>query len=118
MVHVDVKKLGRLPPGGGWRMLGRDKAAHQSKHRVGYDFVHWAVPAAWRTREILSDQRGPTCASFWERARQFFDDHGVTIGAVLTDNARNYLGRDFTHALGAIEHPDPPSSASDHRQRL
>jgi transposase InsO family protein len=106
LVHVDVKKLGRIPPGGGWRAHGRGNVAHQSTTRVGYDYVHSAIDAHSRLAysEILSDERGPTCAGFWERAQQFFDVYGVDVDAVLTDNARNYLGRDFTAALGAIEH--------------
>jgi hypothetical protein len=43
LVHVDVKKLGRIPPGGGWRVHGRANAEHHSKNRVGCDFVHSAV---------------------------------------------------------------------------
>jgi len=106
LVHVDVKKLGRIPPGGGWRMLGRDKAEHHTKHRVGYDFVHSAIDAHSRLAysEILGDERGPSCAGFWRRAAAFFEDHGVEITAVLTDNAKNYLGKDFTAALEGIEH--------------
>lgn len=106
LVHVDVKKLGRIPPGGGWRGLGRGIAAHQSKNRVGYDFVHSAVDAYSRLAysEILIDERGPTCAGFWGRAEAFFAAHGITVEAVLTDNAKNYLGKDFTAALGVISH--------------
>ena len=54
--------------------------------------------------EVLSDEKGPTCADFFERAQTFFAIHGIEIEAVLTDNAKNYLGKDFTAALGTIEH--------------
>jgi transposase InsO family protein len=106
LVHIDVKKLGRIPPGGGWRMRGRDNAEHNSKNRVGYDFVHSAVDAHSRLAfsEILANEKGPTCAGFWERAEQFFAEHAISVEAVLTDNAKNYLGKDFTAALGRIEH--------------
>jgi transposase InsO family protein len=106
LIHVDVKKLGRIPPGGGWRAHGRAAAEHNSKNRVGYDYVHSAVDAYSRLAysEILNDERGPTCAGFWTRAEAFFADHTITIEAVLTDNAKNYLGKDFTAALGAIKH--------------
>ena len=106
LVHVDVKKLGRIPPGGGWRMRGREHAEHNSKHRVGYDFVHSAIDAHSRLAysEILANEKGPTCAGFWERAEQFFAEHVISVEAVLTDNAKNYLGKDFTAALGGIEH--------------
>jgi transposase InsO family protein len=107
LVHVDVKKLGRIPPGGGWRSRGEDRANHASSHsRVGYDFIHSAIDAHSRLAysEVLADERGPTCAAFWGRANDFFGAHDIGIEAVLTDNAKNYLGRDFTAALGAIEH--------------
>jgi len=106
LVHVDVKKLGRIPPGGGWRMRGREHAEHNSKTRVGYDFVHSAIDAHSRLAysEILANEKGPTCAQFWERAEAFFAAHTISVQAVLTDNARNYLGKDFTAALGPIEH--------------
>jgi len=106
LVHVDVKKLGRIPKGGGWRVLGRENAEHHSKTRVGYDFVHSAIDAHTRLAysEILDDERGPTCAGFWERAEAFFWDHDISVEAVLTDNAKSYLGLDFQEALGWTEH--------------
>jgi transposase InsO family protein len=106
LVHIDVKKLGRIPPGGGWRVHGRANAEHNSRNRVGYDYVHSAVDAYSRLAysEILADERGPSCAAFWERAQTFYADHDITIEAVLTDNARNYLGKDFNASLGTIEH--------------
>jgi len=106
LVHVDVKKLGRIPSGGGWRMLGREQTPHQSKTRVGYDFVHSAIDAHTRLAfsEIHTDERGPTCAGFWERAEAYFAEHDIRVEAVLSDNAKSYLGRDFTVALGLIEH--------------
>ena len=106
LIHVDVKKLGRIPPGGGWRVHGRAAAEHHSKNRVGYDYVHSAIDAYSRLAysEILDDERGPTCAAFWTRAHAFFAAHAITVNAVLTDNARNYLGKDFTAALAGIEH--------------
>jgi transposase len=106
LVHVDVKKLGRIPPGGGWRAHGRGNVTHQSKTRVGYDYVHSAIDAHSRLAysEILGDERGPSCAGFWERAEAFFWDHDISVSAVLTDNAKAYLGDDFHEALGRIEH--------------
>jgi transposase InsO family protein len=106
LVHVDVKKLGRIPPGGGWRAHGRGNVAHHSKTRVGYDYVHSAIDAYSRLAysEILPNEKGPTCAGFWNRAQQFFDTHTITVEAVLTDNAKNYLGKDFAAALDPIEH--------------
>lgn len=106
LVHVDVKKLGRIPPGGGWRAFGRGNVVHHAYTRVGYDFVHSAIDAHSRLAysEIHGDERGPTCAEFWTRAQAFFAEHDIGVEAVLSDNAKSYLGRDFTAALGGIEH--------------
>ena len=73
---------------------------------MGFDFVHSAIDAHSRLAfsEVLGDERGPTCESFWHRAQAFFEAHAIEVEAVLTDNARNYLGFDFTRALGSIEH--------------
>src|SRR5207249_4915503 len=69
LVHVDVKKLGRIPPGGGWRAHGRGNVVHQSKTRVGYDYIHSAIDAHSRLAysEIHDDERGTSCAQFWDR---------------------------------------------------
>jgi transposase-like protein len=60
LVHVDVKKLGRIPDGGGWRVHGRDNAPKGS--RVGYDFIHVMIDDYSRVvyAEVLGDERGPT----------------------------------------------------------
>jgi Integrase core domain len=81
LVHLDVKKLGRIPPGGGWRAHGRGNVAHQSKTRVGYSYVHSAIDAHSRVAysEILDDERGVACAGFWTRAQAWFAEHGVTV---------------------------------------
>jgi transposase InsO family protein len=106
LVHIDVKKLGRIPPGGGWRVHGRGNVVHQSKTKMGFDFIHSAIDAHSRLAfsEVLSNEKGPTCADFFERAQAFFSAHEIEVEAVLTDNARNYLGRDFNRALGGVEH--------------
>ena len=106
LVHVDVKKLGRIPPGGGWRAHGRGNDHTKGHSRVGYDYIHTAIDAHSRLAfsEILANEQGPTCAGFWERAHAFFDAHAITVEAVLTDNAKNYLGKQFTAALDGIEH--------------
>ena len=108
LVHIDVKKLGRIPDGGGWRAHGR-AATGPTKHKTGrgMSYVHSAIDAYSRLAfsEIHDDEKGVTCAAFFERAQSWFADHGIdTIDAVLTDNARNYLGKDFTAALDGIRH--------------
>lgn len=107
LVHVDVKKLGRIPAGGGWRAHGRGNVVHHSQTRVGFAYVHSAVDAYSRVAysEILDDERGDTCAGFWIRANTWFNDHGITVERVLTDNAKNYvLSHAFRDALGDITH--------------
>jgi transposase InsO family protein len=107
LVHVDVKKLGRIPAGGGWRAHGRGNVAHHTTTKVGYAYVHSAIDAFSRIAysEILDDERGDTCAGFWTRANTWFAEHGITVERVLTDNARNYVdSRAFHAALGDITH--------------
>ena len=96
LIHVDVKKLGRIPPGGGWRLHGRDAAvsvAHRHKKtRIGYDFVHTAIDDHTRLAysEIHDDEKDPTSAAFLHRALAWFAAHGVHVRRVLTDNALVY----------------------------
>lgn len=109
LVHVDVKKFGRIPDGGGWRVLGRNAADNTSakkKARIGYAYIHTAIDAHSRLAfsEALPDERADTCADFWRRASAFFAAHGITVDAVLTDNAWAYRYRQFADALGDIEH--------------
>jgi transposase InsO family protein len=94
LVHVDVKKLGRIPDGGGWHLQGRNYETKRRRdvQRVGFDFIHSCVDDHSRLAysEILSDERGPTCAEFMRRAAAWFGELGVPIQRVMTDNARNY----------------------------
>jgi transposase InsO family protein len=114
LLHLDVKKLGRLRPGGGHRVHGRASSQHRTRTArpgsgPGYDYVHAAIDDHSRLAyvEVLADERGETCAGFLRRAAGFFAAHGVTIQRVLTDNARNYRdARGFRQAvaeLGAIQ---------------
>lgn len=91
LLHVDVKKLGRIPPGGGHRMLGRHNRPNR-KRGLGYDYLHAAVDDHSRVAyvEPLPDERGETCAAFLERAVDFFASCGVRVEAVMTDEALNY----------------------------
>jgi transposase InsO family protein len=104
LVHVDVKKLGRIPDGGGWRVWGRDGA--RRGQRVGYDYVHSAVDDHSRLAysEILPDETGETCAGFMLRAADWFADHGIDqIRQVMTDNALAYTNsRSFRRVIDLI----------------
>jgi transposase InsO family protein len=107
LVHLDIKKLGRIPRGGGWRTHGR-AAMRGQRHRgkVGYAFVHSAVDAYSRLAysEVLNDEQGTTAAAFWARAAAFFAAHDIHVDRVLTDNGSCYRSRDFAAALNTITH--------------
>jgi transposase InsO family protein len=107
LIHVDVKKLGQIPAGGGWRVHGRAATVdhRHKKTRIGFDYVHAAVDDHSRLAyaEILPNEKGSTCVDFLLRAAAWFAGHGVTIREVMTDNAFNYThSADFTAALAAI----------------
>jgi transposase InsO family protein len=90
MIHVDVKKLGKIPPGGGWRLHGRKEQARG--RGIGYDYVHTAIDDHTRLAysEIHDDEKDMTCAQFLHRAVAWFAAHGVRIRRILTDNAMVY----------------------------
>ena len=81
LVHMDVKKLGRIPDGGGWRSHGRPRreATRDRTVKLGYDFVHSLVDDHSRLAycEILPDEKGTTCAGFLTRAAAYFAAHGI-----------------------------------------
>jgi transposase InsO family protein len=104
LVHVDVKKIGRIPDGGGWRAHGRSE---QVRGRgIGYDYVHSMVDDHSRLAycEVLPDEKGTTCAGFLTRAGAYFAGHGITrIERVMTDNAFAYRHSDaFRHAVAVL----------------
>jgi transposase InsO family protein len=103
LVHVDAKRLGRIPTGGGWRVRGRSAATRGSGQ--GYDHVHSAVDAFSRVAysEILPAEDADCCTGFLERADAWFAMHGITIERVLTDNGNGYISnmwRDLCADLG------------------
>ena len=103
LVHIDIKKLGRIPDGGGWRHLGR-QAGSRNKNRkpAGYAFLHHALDDHSRLTysEIHADEKKETAVAFWRRARTWFARRGITIRAVLTDNGNAYRSRLWAKALG------------------
>lgn len=111
LVHVDVKKLGRIPDGGGWRTVGRaegkrNNGSGKGAKRAGYGFIHSAVDDHSRLAysEILGDEKKETASAFWLRARHWFAGHGVEVREVLTDNGSCYRSFDFRDALGEVRH--------------
>jgi transposase InsO family protein len=115
LVHVDIKKLGRIPDGGSWRAFGRGSKEHRKAQVAterakrdgaapsrGYVYLHHAVDDHSRLAysEQLPDERKETAAGFWGRARAFFAEAGIEVTAVMTDNGSCYRSRDFAKALG------------------
>jgi len=93
LIHVDVKKLGRIPDGGGWHVLGRQQGQRHRRHPIGFDYIHCAIDDHSRLAyaEIHTDEKADTCAAFLRRAASFFTGHGIErIERVLTDNAWSY----------------------------
>ena len=96
LVHMDVKKLGRIPEGGGWRARGetvRNHQARKDKTPIGYDYVHSLVDDHSRLAysEALGDEKATTCAAFLLRAAAYFASHGIhRIERLMTDNALAY----------------------------
>ncbi|MET9625564.1 IS481 family transposase, partial [Streptomyces sp. NPDC006464] len=104
LIHVDVKKLGRIPDGGGHKTNGRE--AGRPIRGMGFDYVHSAVDDHSRLAysEIHSDEKVATCAGFLTRAAAFFHSHGIDhIERVLTDNAWAYRrGLAWKNALAEL----------------
>ena len=95
LAHMDVKKIGRIPDGGGWKAHGRGAATLSRDHttRVGFDYVHSLVDDHSRLAysEVLPDEKGATCAAFLARAAAYFAVHGIArIERLMTDNAWAY----------------------------
>lgn len=111
LVHMDVKKIGRIPDGGGWRAHGREMGSTHKRRitRIGYDYVHSVVDdhSRFAYSEILTDETAATTAAFFTRALNHFATRSITIEAVMTDNAWNYTHsnalRDLFGAAG-IDH--------------
>lgn len=109
LIHLDTKQVARISEGGGWRVYGLDGTLVRNparKSRAGYEHVHAAVDDHSRLAytEILPDIKGQTCAEFWTRAKAFFEDHGIQVEAVMTDNWSGYTSKMFRAALGDVEH--------------
>jgi transposase InsO family protein len=107
LVHIDVKKLGRIERGAGKRIFGGSShytgtftdAAGHVRRKAGWDYVHIAVDDATRLAyaEVLADEKATTAVAFLRRARAFFASYGVRIERVLTDNGSPYIST--VHAL-------------------
>jgi transposase InsO family protein len=109
LLHIDIKKLGRIPvDGAGHRIHGirrlqrrarRRDAAGRDRRLTGWEFVHVCVDDATRLAyvEVLSDEKATTAVGFLRRAIAFYQRHGITPQAVMSDNGACY--RSTIHAL-------------------
>ena len=113
-VHVDIKKLGKIPDGGGHRAVGRSAGRRNGRlmttirrngHPViGYGYVHTAIDDHSRLAysEVLHDEQASTAAAWWRRAVAWFADQGVTVERVLTDNGSCYRSRAWATACADL----------------
>lgn len=114
LVHVDVKKLGKIPPGGGSRFLGAEGVRNnmatrvwdgtKQRSRIGYAYIHAAVDDHTRLAyvEALENEKGETAAGFIQRAAAWFGDLGINIQTVMTDNGPCYKSNIFRNTLTQI----------------
>jgi transposase InsO family protein len=109
LVHIDVKKLARVPDGGGHRMLGREaRTGSVVKRGLGYTHIHTAIDAYSRLAysEFAGVENTDNCVAFLHRAVAWFTARGITVEKILTDNGngyRSFLWRDACIELG-IKH--------------
>jgi transposase InsO family protein len=114
LVHIDIKKLGRIPDGGGWRALGKARGRRNSlpyRHRaggtrrstLGYGYIHAAVDDHTRLAyaEVLSDEKATTATAFTQRAVEWFANHGISVEAIMTDNGSCYVSHLWADTLAA-----------------
>jgi transposase InsO family protein len=106
LIHIDVKKLGRIVTGAGHRATGRKHYTTRKRDRSGHDrgtagweFVHIAIDDYSRLAyaEVLTDEKGTTAVAFLRRATAFYARHGITVKRLITDNGSPY--RSVVHAL-------------------
>ncbi|PDQ34084.1 MAG: IS481 family transposase, partial [Candidatus Lumbricidophila eiseniae] len=125
LVHIDVKKLGRIPDNGRWRPDGPDTIDHNRSQtqsaKLGMNYIHITVEDHTRlaSAHVLPDEKGPTCAAFLAKAAEFFASHRIRIHQVMTNNALNYPhSHDFQTMLAALQtthiltRPHPPRQNS------
>jgi transposase len=104
LIHIDVKKLGKIPPGRAGHRVHGNKALQRNivkggKRQVGWEFAHVCVDDATRLAyvEVLADEKAITAVAFLRRAIAFYQRHGITVERVMTDNGSAY--RSTVHAF-------------------
>lgn len=118
LIHVDIKKFALIPPGGGWKIHGREAtapgrtsrkrrnravASSRGSGRAGYAYVHSAVDDRSRLAysEVHDDESFATTIAFWHRAAAFYASHGITVREVITDNGVAYRAHAWKNTLTA-----------------
>ena len=116
LIHVDVKKLGNIPNGGGWRFVGRQQGdwnrqttpglARDKRHHevLGYAFVHTVIDDHSRVAyaEIHDDEKAETAIGVLRRATSWFADQGVRVERVISDNGSAYRSHAWRHACADL----------------
>lgn len=111
LLHIDVKKLGRIEHGAGHRVTGkrrhnphRTDAAGRQRKQVGWEFVHICVDDATRLAfaEVLANERAVTAIGFLRRCLAFYRSHGVGVERVMTDNGSAYVSAVFALACRGL----------------
>jgi transposase InsO family protein len=105
LVHQDHKKLGRIPDGGGWRMLGRSTETRRRRSDLGYDHFEVVVDDATRLAWVghVPDESAASASRALLDAAVWFAERGVRIERVMTDNAWAYTSPTFGRTLDAID---------------
>jgi hypothetical protein len=130
LVHIDIKKLGRIEGGAGKRVGGRATGAGRPRKRdaagrdrgtIGWEFAHVAVDDHSRLAyvEVLGDEKATTAIGFLRRAVAFFARYGIRVERILTDNGSAYLATVPRARLPPASHPPPPhqtAAPTDQRQ--
>ncbi|PDQ36440.1 MAG: hypothetical protein B5766_00705 [Candidatus Lumbricidophila eiseniae] len=126
LVHIDVKKLARIPDNGRWRLDGPDTTDHNRGQtrsaKPGMNYIHVTVEDHSRLAfaHVLPNEKDPTCATFLAKTAKFFASHRIRIRQVMTNNALNYPhSHDFQTMLAALQtntHPDPTTPALTEQQ--
>ena len=105
LVHLDIKKVAKIPPGGGWRTHGRQspqaRRSRRGPRRGGYTYLHVAVDDYSRVAyvEALDNETAATLVQFWARAQDWFWANDMPVDAVMTDNGANFCSGLFAEQL-------------------
>ena len=96
LLHIDIKKLGRISGGAGHRITGnrsRQASSNHSARTTGWEYVHVCVDDATRLAyvEVLADEKATTAIGFLRRAVAHFAAHGIQVERVMTDNGPAYV---------------------------